>query len=263
MRASTAFFVGVGTVTVAIVGGLGGGLLIADAISPKAKSSADLAQFQRSDSLPTFMPVPHVGASLAFIDPAVDGSAPAAAHEARTTAPAPSQPAPRPTQAAAVTPSHQAAKQDETATPVEPAVPKEPASQPAPSARQTPNPADAYAKAHDADAKKFLADKHRTTRAQRWHRRDQRDQDQANSDQQARSNDSARDDSTGPRGNRYSERNDSGWGYSDSYARRYRGDSRPRYRNIERYDWGEDEWRNRDDAPRVYDLPEVQLLAPE
>ena len=39
MRASTAYFAGAGTVMAAIVGGIGGGLLFADMVSPKSAQS--------------------------------------------------------------------------------------------------------------------------------------------------------------------------------------------------------------------------------
>src|SRR5258708_20295331 len=48
MRASMAYFAGAGTVIAAIVGGVGGGLLIADMISPKSpKQAAELTRLER------------------------------------------------------------------------------------------------------------------------------------------------------------------------------------------------------------------------
>ena len=41
MRASTAYFAGAGTVIAAIVGGIGGGLLFADMVSPKTPKAGD------------------------------------------------------------------------------------------------------------------------------------------------------------------------------------------------------------------------------
>src|SRR5712691_8439789 len=48
MRASMAYFAGAGTVIAAIVGGVGGGFLIADMISPKSpKQAAELTRLER------------------------------------------------------------------------------------------------------------------------------------------------------------------------------------------------------------------------
>jgi hypothetical protein len=48
MRASTAYFAGVGTVIAAIVAGIGGGLVIADMISPKSpKQGTELSRPER------------------------------------------------------------------------------------------------------------------------------------------------------------------------------------------------------------------------
>jgi hypothetical protein len=48
MRASTAYFAGAGTVIAAIVAGVGGGLVIADIISPKSpKQGTELSRLER------------------------------------------------------------------------------------------------------------------------------------------------------------------------------------------------------------------------
>src|SRR3981081_154750 len=48
MRASMAYFAGAGTVIVAIAGGIGGGFLIADMVSPKSpKQGTDLTKLER------------------------------------------------------------------------------------------------------------------------------------------------------------------------------------------------------------------------
>ena len=73
MRAATAYFAGVGTVAVAIVAGLGGGLLLGDIMSPRQPKhpSSEVARLeqQRSASQPipamnvASQPVPYVGAT--------------------------------------------------------------------------------------------------------------------------------------------------------------------------------------------------------
>src|ERR1700676_4570165 len=53
MRASTAYFAGAGTVIAAIVGGLGGGLLIADIVSPKSpKQGIETTRLERHMASP-------------------------------------------------------------------------------------------------------------------------------------------------------------------------------------------------------------------
>src|SRR5439155_23238486 len=47
MRVSTAYFAGAGTVVAAIVGGVGGGLLIADMISPKLPKGTETTRLER------------------------------------------------------------------------------------------------------------------------------------------------------------------------------------------------------------------------
>src|SRR5258708_19718732 len=47
MRAATAYFAGAGTVIAAIVGGVGGGLLIADMISPKSPKGTEMSRLER------------------------------------------------------------------------------------------------------------------------------------------------------------------------------------------------------------------------
>ena len=47
MRASMAYFAGAGTVIAAIVGGVGGGLLIADMISPKSPKGVEMTRLER------------------------------------------------------------------------------------------------------------------------------------------------------------------------------------------------------------------------
>jgi hypothetical protein len=266
MRASTAFFVGIGTVAVAIGAGLSGGLLIANMMIPKPHvgETSRLGRAASPQAMPSYAPLPYVGASLAFIDPALDGRAGASVrqvdrHDVAAAA----------TQAAATTVGP-------TAKPVESGTPKAAGSeQPRLSAQQATNPQDSYAKAHDADLK-GATEKRRASRSQHWaeRHRQQRDHDQANAgqqagndDQQAGSNDQHQqawtDGNAGARsrGDRTSNRNDNSrsdrygrnnrlWADSDSYFIR-------RYRNAERDDWDGREWRGRDDRPRLFELPDI------
>ena len=50
MRASTAYFAGIGTVTIAIAAGLGSGLLISEVVNPKAAKTAQPTKLERSMS---------------------------------------------------------------------------------------------------------------------------------------------------------------------------------------------------------------------
>ncbi len=223
MHASTAFLVGIGTVGVALVAGLSGGLLIADAMNPKLPQQAmETARFEdlaKPQPLPTFAAVRYVAADLAFIDPSIDGSASAPRQQADKTS--------------AVPPAAQTvatAPDDQAANPADPAPPKSAnVDSQAPAAKQASTPEDAYAKAHDADVKR-AADRRR---AQHWAERRRREQSRSNSDQQAR------DDY------------DSGGGqFSGGYSDR-------RYRNADHWYWGDREWRYKDDAPQAFDLQQM------
>jgi hypothetical protein len=181
MRTSTAYFVGAGTVIVAIVAGLGGGLLIANMVSPNpAKQGTEVSLMERRKAAE---PVPvKVGPSEPVQYLAVPSlPAPAAA------APVPAQPAP-PTEAvnsgpAAVPPAAVAA-----AAPA--AQPAPPAAEPSAVAVQEPRRAssgDAFAKAQEADIKrdtevKRLVEKRKAERERRqqWadKRRNQQRQEQ-------------------------------------------------------------------------------------
>ncbi|MGJ4931816.1 hypothetical protein ACQR1I_32315 [Bradyrhizobium sp. HKCCYLS2038] len=86
MRTSTAFFAGVGTVSIAVAAGLGGGLMIAEGMHPRSPA-ADTAKLERS--LPEQpSPSPTVTSYLAATQAAATTPikvAPAAAQSAATT----------------------------------------------------------------------------------------------------------------------------------------------------------------------------------
>ena len=168
MRTSTAVFVGIGTVVVAIAVGLSGGL-ITNVMSPQplkqGVETVRLAQRAPPEQMPASDAVPYVGAALAFIDPSIGG---AAAHHQKAAA---SNPAPRTVQAAEATASgDQAAKPADT-----PALTSETEGlQQGATDRAASAPEDAYAKARDADPRRG-AERRRAERAHRWvyrHRRD-------------------------------------------------------------------------------------------
>jgi hypothetical protein len=271
MRAMTAFLVGIGTVGVAITGGLGGGLLIGDAMNPHPPKHDTQTARGAPPPMPAAAALPYAAATLALTDPSVNGSAPAVSSApAVDQQPAGGRIASQSAQTAATAPAGQptSAKPSiqETQTPA------------------TPNPAstseDANAKASDADLK-HAADRHRMTRAERWAERHHRWRDQDQNQNQGQNQDpsqnqsqnqnqnqnpnntqtsadqQARDDHKGDRDNgdrKYSEN------YSD---RRYRGDDRSRYRYSRR-------WYRDDREPRYYveesrrpDFPRIQLFGPD
>jgi type IV secretory pathway VirB10-like protein len=258
MRASTAFFVGMATVALAIVGGLGGGLLIGDIMSPSPpQRTAAVTQRERPQSppLPAAGALPYTAATLAFTDPSLNGREPPPDQHAA------SSPAPPP--AGSVSAAAPGEPSDNAAAPQ----PTQKAQQ-APSAKQTSAPEDAFAKAHDADLK-HAADKRRAERAQRWADRHRRDQDQ---DQSQNIDQQARDDHNGDRdgdrtagSSKYSGRySDNGGNYSDnSYSdRRYRdNDSRRYYRDADRDDVPPPPYAV-DEGPR-FAFPRIQLFGPD
>ncbi len=192
MRASTAFFAGIGTVVVAIAAGLSGGLLIANMMNAKlpreAVAAAPIERRAVPDQMPVSGGVRYAAATLAFTDPSVDRAGVPDAKNAdgnNATPPAP--------HAAEATASN------------DPAPGSADAAKPAPQSSQVPAtdkqvsaPDDANAKARDTDLKRAV-EKRRAERAQRWAERRRRREQQNNFNSQAR--------------------DDSDWNYPD---RRYR-----------------------------------------
>lgn len=162
MRASTAFFAGAGTVIAAIVGGIGGGLLFADMISPPSPKQEMTRLEQRMSSQPIQVKAdPAQPAPNSAVSPS---STPDAAQTEANVAPAATPPA------------------DIVAT-AQPAAPvaksEAPASQSAAQKRAA-APEDALARARDVDIKRPVTDKRRSERRQQWSekRRAQQRQDQ-------------------------------------------------------------------------------------
>jgi hypothetical protein len=106
MRTSMAYFAGAGTVLAAIVGGVGGGLLIADIVSPKTPKQ-ELSRLERHVAQ---QPIP---AATTPSEPVPYLSAPQPSAPGTTVAVAPEQPRP-PTQTASTAPPAQPADASQT-----------------------------------------------------------------------------------------------------------------------------------------------------
>ncbi|MDO8397938.1 MAG: hypothetical protein Q7T45_08955 [Bradyrhizobium sp.] len=157
MRASTAYFAGAGTVIVAIVGGIGGGLLFADIVSPKAPKQEMTRLEQRMSSQPIDV--------KAGAEPTVNPGAPPSS----TTAAAPIVPEAPPTQPEAkIAPA--ATPRADTVAATQPAVPvtEAPASPPAAQKQAATAPEDSLAKAKDIDIKRAATEKRRGERRRQW-----------------------------------------------------------------------------------------------
>jgi hypothetical protein len=141
MRATTAYFAGVGTVVAAVAMGLGGGLLISNVVSPHAPK-AELSKLEQRMSS---KPIPASDAPSESI-PQI---------QATNSAPAePQQPA-APAETVAANPP-----------PPSGAVPAIQAAQPAPR-EQAAAPENAFAKTRDADVKR-VTEKRKAERHRRW-----------------------------------------------------------------------------------------------
>ena len=148
MRASMAYFAGAGTVLAAIVAGVGGGLLVADMISPKSpKQGTELTRLERRMSPQPIQaaaspsePVPY----LATPQPSAPGTAVAAASvQAQADAPNPAPVRAQPVETSAAT------------------QPADPATQPVANEQAT------TSGARDADVKRVV-EKRKAERRQQW-----------------------------------------------------------------------------------------------
>jgi hypothetical protein len=162
MRASTAYFAGAGTVVMAIVAGLSGGLLMADIISPKSpRQGTEMTRLERRMSPEPIQAAPGPSEPVQYLA-APQLSAPGAA-----VAPAPSQAQPRTetgnSQSAGAQPAATAAAAQPEALAPQPATP---GAQPV-AHEQAAAPDDALAKARDAEVKR-AAEKRKLERRQQW-----------------------------------------------------------------------------------------------
>lgn len=171
MRASTAYFVGAGTIIAAIGIGLGGGIVAGNIMNPIApKQGADtskMAQRNEAAGAPAQANGPservqYLTGSQAFgtivAAPAQAEAKPEAAKPDTQTTQANAEP-PAPPQAAAVEPPKPAqASPQRAAKPVEQQASTEPST----------SPDNAYAKARDADVKRAASERRRMDRRVRW-----------------------------------------------------------------------------------------------
>jgi hypothetical protein len=177
MRASMAYFAGAGTVIAAIVVGVGGGLLIADMVSPKSpKQGVETTRLERRmapEPIPANAPSP---ASNAPSEPVPYLAAPqlSAPNAAVAAVPAPKQTEPENSTSTAAKPADTATAPQPAAAAAQPATPAVQVAREQPAAAD-----DAVAKARDADVKR-ATEKRRAERRPQWteRRRHQPRQDQ-------------------------------------------------------------------------------------
>ena len=185
MRTSTAYFVGAGTVIAAIVVGLGGGLLMANIVSPHSSNhSTEMTKLEQRMStrpIPVIAapsePVPYLAATpAAATNPVVVTPAGQAqpAQGQQTQAANTASPPQQPTEAIAArdtTASQSAASSSAPSS--------APAARPV-AGEQAASPQDAVARAREADSKRAVVEKRRYDRRQQWaeKRRYQQRQDQ-------------------------------------------------------------------------------------
>ena len=169
MRASTAYFVGAGTIIVAIAIGLGGGIVAGNIMNPvESKQGPDTSKVAQRAATSTPAStnaaserVNYLTGSQAFgamiAAPAQAEAKPEAAKPDTQTPQATVAPAPQPSQAAAVEPPKPAAA-PQAAKPAE----QQASTEPSPSLNN------AYAKARDSDLKRAASERRRAERRERW-----------------------------------------------------------------------------------------------
>ena len=160
MRASTAYFAGAGTVVMAIVAGVGGGLLIADIVSPKSpKQGTEITRLERRMSPEPIQAAPGPSEPVQYL------AAPqlSALGAAVAAAPAQAQTEAGNSQSAGAQPAETAAAAQPEALAPQPATP---AAQPV-AHEQAAAPENALAKARDAEMKRAV-EKRKLERRQQW-----------------------------------------------------------------------------------------------
>jgi hypothetical protein len=160
MRASTAYFAGAGTVVMAIVAGVGGGLLIADIVSPKSpKQGTEMTRLERRMSPEPIQAAPGPSEPVQYL------AAPQLSALGAAVAAAPAQ-----AQTEAGNSQSAGAQPAETAAAAQPDAPAPQAATPAaqPVAHeQAAAPENALAKARDAEMKRAV-EKRKLERRQQW-----------------------------------------------------------------------------------------------
>lgn len=179
MRASTAYFVGAGTIVAAIAIGLGGGIVAGNIMNPVSpKQGPDTSKIaQRADAKPATTDAPserlqYLTGSQAFgamvaapaQAEAKSDAKPESTPEAKSEA---AKPGTQTTQANAEQPSQAAAVEPPKPAPASPPQLAKPAAQQA--STEPSSPADnAFAKARDSDVKRATSERRRTERRERW-----------------------------------------------------------------------------------------------
>jgi hypothetical protein len=179
MRASTAYFVGAGSIVAAIAIGLGGGIVAGNIMHPIApKQGPDTGKMERraepaaaatttsnapSERVQYLTGSQTFGAMIAAPAQAQDDAKPEAKSEAKpeaqSTQASVESPAPTPPKTATVEPPKSApASPPQVAKPTEQQASTEPAS----------SPDNAYAKAREADVKRAASERRRVERRERW-----------------------------------------------------------------------------------------------
>lgn len=250
MRASTAFFAGMGTVVVAIASGVSGGAWIADMMKPGLPRQAMETAHLHRQALPQRMSapglVPYVAETLAFTDPSIDHGA-VTQGQSQAKADVVKKPVSPAVQSAGTTASGPSAKAADapSSKPVT-TVARQPAAR---SPNSTPD--NAFARARDADLKRatesrkaphrYWSDRHRYQP-----RAAQNQYKQQQSRQAGKGQGSSAQEARGKGAQRFSGRT-----YSD---RRHPGG---RYRAADRRDQDESDFRDRqyDSEPRYAARP--------
>lgn len=173
MRTSMAYFAGAGTVVIAIAAGLGGGLTIANIVSPRASNQemTKLEQRMQADRAldpvkdtnqpsqpPSYLAATRPAAGSTVVQPPVQNPQPSQT-EASNPAPQPAQPAAQ----SETTVANNAAAKPAEASPPKPSTSTVQGN----SDQQASTSQDAMAKARDADLKR-LAEKRKADRRQQW-----------------------------------------------------------------------------------------------
>lgn len=175
MRAATAYFVGAGTIVVAIAIGLGGGIVAGNIMNPIApKQGPDAGKLaQRTEAATTSAPSERVqyltgtqafGTVIAAPAQAKDEAKPEAKPATQAGA---EPPAPQPSQAAAVEPPKEQVKEQIKPASTSPPPAAKPAEQQA-ATEPSSSPDNAYAKARDSDVKRAASERRRMDRRERW-----------------------------------------------------------------------------------------------
>jgi hypothetical protein len=162
MRTSIAYFAGAGTVVMAIVAGVGGGLLVADIISPKSpRQGIEMTRLERRMSPEPIQAAPGPSEPVQYL------AAPQLSAPGAPIAAAPAQPQTEAGNSKSASVGAQPAKTAAAAQPEAPAPqPATPAAQPV-AHEQAATFENALAKARDADVKRTM-EKRKAERRQQW-----------------------------------------------------------------------------------------------